>query len=115
MADRISNLVGRQPRAEGKHPEPRLSKKRALAASQGRIAPETLVQHVVAQAKKSHRKTNGFSKHMHPAQKAWDQGESRMSWDSWIQLKQQHKAPTAALPPFVSVAWVDGCCRTAMF
>jgi hypothetical protein len=50
MADRISNLAGRQPRAEGKHPEPRLSKKRALAASQGRIVPEMLVQHVVAQA-----------------------------------------------------------------
>jgi hypothetical protein len=61
MAGRISNLAGRQPRAEGKHPEPRLSK-RALAASQGRIVPEKAgVHHVITEAKKARRKAKTFS------------------------------------------------------
>jgi hypothetical protein len=104
VAQRILKFAARQPRTEGKHPQPRLSK-RAPAASQGAPMPEKHgVQHEDTEARKARRVAKALGK-------AAMAGYNR-TW-KWDELLTE--APTATLLPFVSVMLVLGSCRTAMF
>jgi hypothetical protein len=108
MAERISILAGRQPRAEGKHPMPRLSK-RSLAVSQGRTVPEREgVNHVTTDAKKARMRARELEKQVHEINTAWQKGYSWTTGETWNQLWQERQAPTANLLRVDSVVLVAG-------
>ena len=87
VAQRILRFAGRQPRTEGKHPKPRLSK-RGLAASQGApMLAKQGVQHLETEAKKARRQ----------AKAAWKEALAGY-YRTWKWDPQCAKARTATLP-----------------